>query len=133
MVHYCKCSIFKNSNISLPILVIHAMLAEIERNLAYYKDFLIVKQKFSGTFVNKFSFHVKVKIEPPGQLQKKLYFIMECTISELLNILEEYLELNYLIFIEMCNVATYDRLKAKYHEKQFETYKLYPHCLFYTK
>lgn len=90
------------------------MLAEIENNLSYYKDFEILEKKFSEPLLNNFIFHVKIKIDPPSQLQKKLYLMMECTMSSLLDILKNYLEHNYLITIEMCDADAYDKFEGKY-------------------
>lgn len=129
----CQCSIFKSKNISLPILVIHSMLVEIEDKLDNSEDFEILERKFSGSLVNKFIFHTRVKIDPPGQLQKKLHLYTECTISSLRGILKNYLGFGYLISIEMCDADTYNKLETEYFENNIKRVEIYPLCLSYGK
>ena len=67
MNHYsgdkCKCSVFRNKNISLKILVIHQILVEIEESLLKSRENLEkLRNKYRGTCVEKFIFHAKIKI-----------------------------------------------------------------------
>lgn len=133
MIHnkYCQCRIFRNKRISLKILAIHTLLMEIEQKIS--QDFEILETTYSNSLVNKFTFHCKIIIEPPGQLQKQLHIITECTIASLLEILKNYIGFNYLISLEMCDAATYEQLEADHFEKNVKTIEVYPVCLSYGK
>lgn len=130
---YCQCSIFKHKNISLVILAIHAILAEIEQSLPYFEDFDILEKKFSGPLLDKFIFHVKVIIDPPSQLQKKLHLVTQCTMTSLFSILKDYLGHNYLITIEMCDVESYDKHGGEYFENNLKILEIHPSCSFNLK
>lgn len=126
MVHVCRCSIFQTKKISLPILVVHAIISEIEAKIFHYGGLEAVREKFSGPLVNKFIFHVKIKIDPPGQLQKKLYIFAQCTVSSLLDILSDYLDLHYLFTIEMCDNEAYDEVVTEFFEDNIKILEIEP-------
>lgn len=125
-IKYCQCSIFQKRWISLPILVIHSMIMQIEEKLSDYDEFIALEWKFSGALLNQFTFHIKITIDPPSQMQKKLYLYTECTFSSLFRILKDYINHNYLIRMEMCNVEDYNELKADYFEKDLKIVEVYP-------
>lgn len=129
----CQCRIFHNKRISLQILAIHELLIDIEEKLHHDGDFEILERKLSNPLVDKFTFHCYITVDPPGQLQKKLHIITQCTMTSLIEILKNYTGLNYLISLEMCDAESYDQLEAEYFEKNVKKIEVYPLCLSYRK
>lgn len=122
----CRCQIFENKRISLPILAIHTLLIQIEKKLPYHDEFQALEWKFTGELINKFIFHVKIIIDPPSQIQKKLHIFMKCTFSSLLRVLKDYINHNYVITIEMCNEDEYNKLDVEYVEKDVKIVEIHP-------
>ena len=121
----CRCSVFKNKNISLKILAIHKMVTEIEKSLLkcrYNTENL--KNKYKG--IEKFIFHAKVTVESPS-MYKSSFFITECSIFSLLDILKIYLDSHYFCFIEMFDKKSYENLKVEFFQSPYcVNYVVYP-------
>ena len=112
----CKCSVFRNKNISLKILAIHQILVEIEESLLKSRENIDkLKNKYRETPVEKFTFHAKITIETPSTWYRGYtYVFTECSISSLFDVLEIYLHPYYFYFIEMFDQKTYEVLRLKY-------------------
>ena len=122
MNHYngskCTCSIFRNKNISLKILVIHKIIVEIEESLLKCRhNTEILTNKYRGTVLEKFTFHAKVKFETPSMYHNDSFFITECY----------YLDNYYFCFIEMFDKISYDQLKVEFFNNPYWfNYVVYP-------
>lgn len=121
----CRCSVFRDKNISLKILVIHQILVEIEESLWQSRENIEkLRNKYRGTCVEKFIFHARIKIETLSMYRGPGYMFTECSISSFLDVLETYLDKYYTCFIEMLDQETFEFFKLEYLR--------HPYCVSYS-